>query len=317
MKHFDQALKLHPKIAAALGNQGLLLIRKKKLSEGILKLHDAAEAGDTPEIAVDLKLALSQLSPREKDSEKFKPANKASGLLNVKYASLLGDRQFKDFIPIPLNEAPGSAGKQAGGMWSGTGFLISAEGLILTNRHVVEGSKTLMVMLDGNVQKTGEVVMIDDQQDLALIRVKADAPLPFVKLSPHDAPGIGAECTVMGFPLLDRLGVNIKITRGVVTGIEPVELNQDVIVDAKVNPGNSGGPILDKHGNVLAIVSMKTLSTTTEDTYGLGLSSGHIRKFLTKNKITLESGDEGGANLSSEDIAAKVRPAAVCILSTR
>ncbi len=317
VKHFDQALKLRPKIAAAIGNQALILIKKKKLAEGVLKLHEAAEAGDTPEIAVNLNLALSQLPPNQKSGERFKAATKASGLLNTKYASLIGERKFSQFIPIPLNEAPGSAQKHSGGMWSGTGFIVSADGLILTNRHVVEGAKTMMVMLEGNQQKTGEIVMIDDQQDLALVRVKSETPLPFVKLSPHDQPGIGAECTVMGFPLLDRLGANIKITRGVVTGVEAVELNQDVIVDAKVNPGNSGGPILDRHGNVLAIVSMKTLSTTTEDTYGLGLSSGHIRKFLTKNKLTLAPGEEVGANLSSEEIAAKIRPAAVCILSTR
>ena len=91
----------------------------------------------------------------------------------------------------------------------------------------------------------------------------------------------------------------------------------DVIFDAKVNPGNSGGPILDRHGNVMAIVSMKTIASALEDTYGLGISAGHIRKFLDKNKIKSDAARDEGASLSAEEIAAKVKPAAVCILATK
>ena len=70
----------------------------------------------------------------------------------------------------------------------------------------------------------------------------------------------------MGYPLLDRLGAAIKVTRGIVSSgaagaTRRSLVGPDVIFDAKVNPGNSGGPILDRHGNVMAIVSMKTIAS--------------------------------------------------------
>ncbi len=170
-----------------------------------------------------------------------------------------------------------------------------------------------------NVQRSADVVVIDDQQDLALIRIRPDraAKLPVVRLAPGDRPADGAECTVMGYPLIDRLGGAVKITRGIVSSSAKEQEGADVMIDAKVNPGNSGGPILDKHGNVMAIVSMKTLSSSDVDTYGLGISAGKIREFLAKNKVVLTPGPASGSPLSAEEIAAKVKPATVCILATR
>ena len=61
--------------------------------------------------------------------------------------------------------------------------------------------------------------------------------------------------------MIDRLGADLKVTRGIVSTARKTDLDADVVVDAKVNPGNSGGPILDRDGNVMAIVSMKSLSS--------------------------------------------------------
>jgi len=204
-------------------------------------------------------------------------------------------------------------------MSSGTGFFINQDGLILTNRHVVDGGKTFMVMMDDGSRGAAEIVAMDEEQDLALVRLKSkeEKTYSFARLSEKDSPGDGAECTVIGFPLIDRLGGSIKITRGIVSSSAATVIGPDVMIDARVNPGNSGGPILDKHGNVMAIVSMKTLASATEDTYGLGISAGQIRKFLAKNKIEVEAGEAGETGLSAEEIAAKVKPAAVCILATR
>jgi S1-C subfamily serine protease len=217
-------------------------------------------------------------------------------------------------------------------MWNGTGFLIDETGLILTNRHVVLGragspdkdkeknNKTLMLMLNDKTQHAAEVVAIDDVQDLALIRVKgvdtSKKKFPFVQLSGTDMPADGAECTVMGFPLMNQFGASVKVTRGIVTSSDmTADLEApNVVVDAKVNPGNSGGPILDRFGNVMAVVSMKSRTTSREDSYGLGISSGNVRKFLEKNKVTMTAGPTTGMPLSAEEIAAKVKPATVCIL---
>ena len=99
----------------------------------------------------------------------------------------------------------------------------------------------------------------------------------------------------MGFPMVDQLGFDLKITRGVVSSSAQDQGNgADVLTDAKVNPGNSGGPVVDRFGNVMAIVSMKSLTTGDYDSYGIGISAGHIREFLGRNHVDLPLGDESG-----------------------
>ncbi len=319
IQYFEQTLKLKPDLAPAMGNIGIALIGKNKLAEGLLKLEQAAQDGDSPELAHDLALGITHLTEVQRDSDRLKPVIDTSSLLQSKYARFSAAFPPDKYMLIPLRERPTDGQQEAGAgkMWCGTGFLVSKDGLVLTNRHVARDAKTLMVTLDGGVQTTAKVVTIDDEQDLALLRIDPDvAKGSFVKFAPADTPAAGADCTVMGFPLLDRLGSNIKITRGIVTGIQQADLDADVLIDAKVNPGNSGGPILDRFGNVMAIVSMKTLSSTSEDTYGIGISAGHIRKFLDKNHVTVESDGETGSALTTEQIVAKIRPATVLIFAT-
>jgi hypothetical protein len=121
----------------------------------------------------------------------------------------------------------------------------------------------------------------------------------------------------MGFPLIQKLGADIKITRGIISSDATDAGNgADVLIDAKVNPGNSGGPIIDKFGNVMAIVCMKSFSSQMEESYGIGISAGHIRAFLAKHHITLPPTESDTPTLSTEDIVTKVKPATVCILAT-
>jgi S1-C subfamily serine protease len=311
--YLDQALKLQPNSPEALGNVALCQFHKKQYLESVMTLYKAAQNGDTPEIAQDLVTMLTKISPSQRDSQRLKPAVDASNLMIAKYKIAGPGPLF--LVPLrPKLTSPGI--ESPGGTYSGTGFVISPDGLILTNRHVAEKAKTLMVVLDGKTQRPAQVVNIDDEQDLALIQVKTDAPLPFVRLSVADAPAPGAECTVMGFPMIDRLGANIKITRGIVASKASLD-GADVMIDAKVNPGNSGGPILDQNGNVMAIVCMKSVSNAMEDSYGLAISAGQIRKFLAKNHVQAPTGEPAALALTTEQIAAKVTPAAVCILSTR
>jgi S1-C subfamily serine protease len=317
-KYFDQCLRLRPNSAETHANIGLIHLSKKRLPQAVASMGKAAELGDTKEIAQNLITCVSHLPPAQRRSDKLKPAIEAARLLAAKYG-ISGDSGLV-IVGLSENDNKPPAGEgQAAGLSSGTGFVIAADGLILTNRHVVDGGKTFLVMMNDNTQKSAEVVVIDDEQDLALVRVKLDEgkKMSTVRLSPGDNPADGAECTVMGFPLIDRLGAAIKITRGIVSSSTASSTGAaDVLIDAKVNPGNSGGPILDRYGNVMAIISMKSLATATEESYGMGISAGRIRKFLEKNNVKVQAGADGTTALSAQDIAAKVKPAAVCILAT-
>lgn len=319
MPRFERALTLKPNAPEALADMALAFYEKKQFEKAIQLTQQAAEVQDSAQIALNLNSMIT-LSPESlRHSPRLKPAVEAARLLASKYN--LPEAAAGKLVVLGLRpeSTRGDALVPApAGMMSGTGFVINADGLILTNRHVIKGAKTTMVVVDSGKQKSAEVVAVDDEQDLALIRIlKPDPDQAYVRLAPTDTPPDGAECTVIGYPLIDRLGANAKITRGIVSSAGRQMGEVDVVIDAKVNPGNSGGPILDKHGNVMAIVCMKSLASTTEESYGLGISAGRIRRFLAKNKIAVEKAPAtDAAPLSAEEIAAKVKPATVCILST-
>jgi len=314
-RYFQTALRMEPKSPETLNNLGVTYMMQRQFVDGINFLYKAAENGDSKELCQNLVNGIAQLPAVARNTPKIKPAMEAASILASKYG-INGPTGVVTIVGLsPKSEKSGGGGGDY--ISSGTGFFINDAGLILTNRHVVKGAKALLVMMNGKKQVSAEIVMIDEEQDLALVKLKVvKDKTPFVHLAKLDNPGDGAECTVMGFPLIDRLGGMIKITRGIVSSGSASEKGADIVTDAKVNPGNSGGPMLDKFGNVMGVVTMKSANSQFEDSYGMAISAGKVRKFLEKNKIAVTVGDIAGAALNAEEIAAKVKPAAVCIICT-
>jgi S1-C subfamily serine protease len=319
IRHLENALRQNPKSPETLNNIGVAYMRQRQYVDGINYLYKAADYGDSAPLCQNLVNGIASIPPVARNTPKMKPVLEAATLLASKYGiggpsgtlTIVGLRQAED--------RGGGAGddETPHGVSSGTGFFITDAGLILTNRHVVKGAKTLLVILNGKKQVSAEVVVIDEEQDLALVKLKVvKEKTPFVQLAKNDNPGDGAECTVMGFPLIDRLGAAIKITRGIVSSGSANNEGADIVTDAKVNPGNSGGPMLDRNGNVMGIVTMKSANSRFEDSYGMAISAGKIRKFLAKNTVTLTAADAATTALSAEEIATKVKPATVCIICT-
>jgi S1-C subfamily serine protease len=317
VRHLDAALRLNPKSPETLNNMGVAHMRQQKYFDGITYLYKAAEIGDSAPLCQNLVNGIASVPPIARNSAKLKPAVEAATLPASKY-HITGPSGTLTIVGLSRH-AEGAGGESEGRtfMSSGTGFFIDDQGLILTNRHVVKGAKTLLVVMNGKKQASGEIVVIDEEQDLALVRLKVvKERTPFVHLSKGDNPGDGAECTVMGFPLIDRLGGSIKITRGIVSSGTAAQEGADIVTDAKVNPGNSGGPMLDKFANAMGIVTLKSANSQFEDSYGMAISAGKVRKFLAKNKVAVTVGDTTGAAMSAEEIATRVKPAAVCIICT-
>lgn len=317
IRYFENALRLNPKSPEALNNMGVAYMRQRQFIDGINCLYKAADYGDSKPLCQNLVNGINIIPPVARNTPKIKPAMEAASLLASKYG-VGGPSGSLIIVGLsPKSEEGGPENETHGGVSSGTGFFINDAGLILTNRHVVKGARTLMVLMNGKKQASAEIVMIDDDQDLALIKLKTvKDKTPFVHLAKTDNPGDGAECTVMGFPLIDRLGAGIKITRGIVSSGTARQQGADIVTDAKVNPGNSGGPMLDRFGNVMGVVTMKSANSTFEDSYGLAISSGKVRKFLAKNNVAVTPGELAATGLSAEEIAAKVKPATVCIICT-
>ncbi len=137
---------------------------------------------------------------------------------------------------------------------SGSGFLISADGYILTNNHVIDGAEKITVRLEGDQELEGKVIGTDPQSDVALIKVSDGNKLPYLSLGDSDRLEVGEWVIAIGSPF----GLDRTVTVGVVSakGRSRMGINEYenfIQTDAAINPGNSGGPLLNIHGEVIGI----------------------------------------------------------------
>jgi S1-C subfamily serine protease len=140
---------------------------------------------------------------------------------------------------------------------TGSGFLISADGKILTNNHVVSGQASeVQVTLADKSRYKAEVLVRDPNNDLALIRINPKKKQSFLPLGDSDAIQVGQKVLAIGNPF----GLEGTLTTGIISSLgrtiadeQGRELEGMLQTDAAINPGNSGGPLLDSQGNVIAI----------------------------------------------------------------
>jgi serine protease Do len=139
----------------------------------------------------------------------------------------------------------------------GSGFIISDDGLVLTNSHVVFGHQAIAVTLDDGVKVRGKLLGADPILDLAVLSIPVRrGRYPKATLGDSDAVRIGEDVLAIGNPA----GLEQTLTRGVVSGVNrfqpesPLSLTRPLIqTDAPINPGNSGGPLLNRCGEVIGI----------------------------------------------------------------
>src|SRR5580698_165445 len=138
----------------------------------------------------------------------------------------------------------------------GSGFIINEDGEIVTNNHVVSGSRNVTVTLSDKGQYQATVLGIDRRNDLAILKIKTNRKLPFVRLGNSDTLVVGQKVLAIGNPF----GLEGTLTTGIVSSLGRSLENEDgnpleglIQTDAAINPGNSGGPLLDSSGNVIGI----------------------------------------------------------------
>ncbi|HWU41128.1 MAG TPA: trypsin-like peptidase domain-containing protein, partial [Candidatus Acidoferrum sp.] len=135
----------------------------------------------------------------------------------------------------------------------GSGVVIHPDGFIVTNHHVVEDTDGIQVLASGGKQYRGEIVGMDPKTDLALIKIRVDAPLPVVPLGDSDKLQVGDWVLAIGNPF----GFDHSVTAGIVSGKGRVlgagPYDDFIQTDAAINPGNSGGPLFNLRGEVVGI----------------------------------------------------------------
>ena len=140
---------------------------------------------------------------------------------------------------------------------SGTGFIIDKSGIIVTNYHVVENAKKLLVTLSDNSQWPGKLIGSDPNNDLAIVRIEAPSSrYDSLEFSSSNDISVGQKVLALGNPF----GLRQTLTTGIISALGRTiaakngrKIEGIIQTDAAINPGNSGGPLLDSEGKVIGI----------------------------------------------------------------
>jgi serine protease Do len=160
---------------------------------------------------------------------------------------------FEDFFRDFMDRQPGTPERrQQRSNALGSGFIVSPDGYIVTNNHVIESADEIKVELFGGGDLDAELVGHDPRTDIALLKVKSDDPLPFVKFGDSDSARVGDWVLAIGNPR----GQGFSVSAGIVSARNRTlqgSYDDFIQTDAAINRGNSGGPLFDMHGEVIGV----------------------------------------------------------------
>jgi len=197
---------------------------------------------------------------------------------------------------------------------SGTGFFINNAGHIVSNNHVIDQCNAVNAYYKGDARPL-KILAIDRKNDLAILKaeVRPDDTFPVAK----DDAILLEEIYVAGYPFGKSVSGSVKVTKGVVSSLSGLGNNySNIQIDASLQPGNSGGPIINKKGNVVGVAVAKldykkvleAFNTIPENT-NFGVKSSTLNQFLNANKIS--STFPKGSDMSIKDIGDKIEKATV------
>ncbi|MFK7929938.1 MAG: trypsin-like peptidase domain-containing protein [Myxococcota bacterium] len=159
----------------------------------------------------------------------------------------------------------------------GSGFVISADGLLLTNHHVVDGADTITVRFSDGRREKASLIGSDAENDVALLQLPKGKPWPHVTLGDSDALAVGDWVVAVGNPL----GLGTTVTAGIISGkgrnLGDNPFHAFLQTDAAINQGNSGGPLFAVDGRV---VGMNTAIIQYANTIGFAVPSGTLKRLV-------------------------------------
>jgi serine protease Do len=164
------------------------------------------------------------------------------------------DELFEDFFKRRGEQPPGATpSPQRKSSSLGSGFVIEAEGIIITNNHVIDGADEIEVIFNDGTKLKAELIGKDKEVDVAVLRVKPEKPLKAVKFADSDKIRVGEPVMAIGNPL----GLGGTVTGGIVSAknrnIQSGPFDDYIQTDAAINRGNSGGPLFNMEGDVIGI----------------------------------------------------------------
>ncbi|MFA7658628.1 MAG: trypsin-like peptidase domain-containing protein [Candidatus Gastranaerophilaceae bacterium] len=169
------------------------------------------------------------------------------------------------------------------GISSGTGCIVTSDGVILTSSHVIDGAKDIDVTIhSGKVYKANVLSILGKNNDLALIKIKTEKPLATIKLGDSERVKVGQKVLAIGNPF----GFSETLTEGIVSRIDYTK--NKIQTDAAINPGNSGGPLLNSSGEVIGISQSIYNPDNNKSNIGIGFAVpvNSVKEFIDLAKIS-------------------------------
>ena len=182
----------------------------------------------------------------------------------------------------------------------GSGFIIDASGLVVTNNHVIDGADEITVTLQDNTSLKAKVLGRDETGDIALLQVKSDKPLPAVQFGDSDTARVGDWVLAIGNPF----GLGGTVTAGIVSArgrdIRQGLYDDFIQTDAAINRGNSGGPLFNMDGQVIGMNT--AIYSPSGGSIGIGFS-------IPANMVKSDRGAAEGLRPSAPRLAGRAHPA--------
>ncbi|MBN9091259.1 MAG: trypsin-like peptidase domain-containing protein [Reyranella sp.] len=228
----------------------------------------------------------------------------------VRFYYGMSDEQGAAYIAA----GPGQAGPAAGGpkSGSGTGFYVTRQGHVLTNAHVVDSCGSLTVHRAGGVSAPAIIVSTDKQNDLALLQT-ASAPAAIATLRGNRPVRPGEAVVAFGFPIPNMVTTTGVLTTGTVSALAGLRDDTRFLqISVPIQPGNSGGPLMDMTGAVVGVTSSSLderaairRSGALPQNVNFAIKTEVVRTFLATTGVSAETG--GGHELGAADVGERAR----------
>ena len=327
------ALRLEPELPAVLSSMGAVLFAMGKYEEGVEYMWEAVEKAETPLTVGNVLTALNAVPDRWlSNNRKLRDINKEASYLRSRYqaSGLVFIRDHRHGLDDPNEEDTTDKGPP-GLQGNGSGFFITPDGYLLTNKHVATTDdgyyyRVRLPDKDENgafVEYLARFIASDDKADVALLKV--DLPegttVPYLDLLSADYPPVAAQAMVLGYPATSMFGTGtmaMQVDSGSVKSNNP-DHEYEVWLDLSTTHGNSGGPIVDRNGDVIGILSAG--NTVFNVTYVLAVGPRQIRAFFSsvgdKAPDLSPLAREVDRPFDPEKLAAEAREATLLVLIFR
>jgi len=169
----------------------------------------------------------------------------------------------------------------------GTAFVVSSDGYLISCAHVVGDADEVAVNISGKDYKA-KVIEKDELDDIALLRIQANGLTP-IPIGNSSTLQQGQKIRAAGFPMTKVLGKGLQVTEGTISGFrDKGQGKRDIQIDATVNPGNSGGPLVDSSGNAVGVVTSKLLGIVVSNV-GFVVPSNQIKSMLDRHNVQVQT----------------------------